>query len=76
MKKVMLIAGFLTLGLFAADFSQMTLQELNDMRDKVTVEDQAAYVAELRKRMAEMTPQEKAKYEAIKMLEAQEKPAE
>ncbi len=75
MKKLMLIAGFLTIGAFAADFSKMTLQELNDLRDKITVEDKTAYVAEIRKRMAEMTPEEKAKYEVIKMIEAEEKPA-
>ena len=75
MKKLILIAGCLTIGAFAAEFSKMTLQELNDLRDKITAEDKQAYVTEIRKRAVEMTAEEKARYEVINMIEGEKKPA-
>ncbi len=68
MKKLLLIAGLLTATLFAADFSKATIEELNDMRDKVVNEDKADYIEEVRKRMKEMTPDEIAKYEITQAI--------
>ncbi|NKQ41007.1 MAG: DUF1104 domain-containing protein [Sulfurovum sp.] len=75
MKKFILIAGLLTATMFAADFSKISLEDLNKMRDQVTAEDKADYIAEIKKRMQEMAPEEKAKYEITKELMEAEKEA-
>ena len=46
----------------AADYSQMSMEELNSLRGKVPVENRDAFRAEMQSRMKAMTPQERAKY--------------
>ncbi|MCH9741182.1 MAG: DUF1104 domain-containing protein [Epsilonproteobacteria bacterium] len=62
MKKTVLTIGFLTIGLMAADFSQLTTEELIDMRGTVAVEDRADFRAEMQSRVATMTAEEQAAF--------------
>ncbi len=62
MKKTILTMSLLTLGLMAADFSQLTTEELTAMRGTVAVEDRADFRAEMQSRVALMTAEEQAAF--------------
>lgn len=57
-----LAGSILATGLWAADFSSMTMEELTALRGKVPVEERDAFRAEMQKRMQSMTPEERQKY--------------
>ncbi len=59
MRKTVFTMSLLTIGLLAVDFSQMTTQELIDMRGTVAVEDRDAFRAEMQSRVANMTTEER-----------------
>ena len=58
MKKTVLTMGLLAMSLMATDFSELTLQELIDMRGTVAVEDRTDFIAEMRSRVLAMTPED------------------
>lgn len=58
MKKITLIA-LLSLNVFAADYTAMTMEEMQAMRGTVPVEDRAAFQAEMQTRMQSITPEER-----------------
>jgi len=64
MKKIILIAGLLTVGLLATDFSQMSIAELNAMRGSVSTEEKNAYKAEVQNRLRAMDEAERDSYRA------------
>ena len=64
MKKLILAAGLMTVGLFATDFSQMSIAELNAMRGSVSTEDKSAYKAEVQNRLKAMDEAERNTYRA------------
>lgn len=61
MKRLMMIA-LLASGAWAADFSQMSTEEMMSMRGSVPVDDRPAFQQEMQKRMQSMTAQERQKY--------------
>ncbi|MEA3354656.1 MAG: hypothetical protein U9Q33_12670 [Campylobacterota bacterium] len=66
MKKI-LIAGYLLLGsLFAADYSNMTLEEMLTKRGDITVEDKDAFKTEMQNKMQELTPEQRAELRGSK----------
>jgi Ca2+-binding EF-hand superfamily protein len=65
MKKLITIA-LLATGAFAADFSQMSTEEMMNMRGNVPLEDRSAFQQEMQKRMQSMTPQERQKYRPMR----------
>ncbi|MBT8343698.1 MAG: DUF1104 domain-containing protein [Sulfurovum sp.] len=65
MKKLITIA-LLVSGAFAADFSQMSIDEMINMRGSVPVADRPAFQQEMQKRMQSMTPEERQKYKSIR----------
>ena len=64
MKKLILAAGLITVGLLATDFSQMSIAELNAMRGIVSTEDKSAYKAEVQNRLKAMDEAERQTYRA------------
>jgi len=58
MKKLLITMSLLAMSLMAADYSQMTMDELNSLRGSVAVEDREVFRAEMQSRMAQMTPEE------------------
>ena len=62
MKKLILAAGLMTVGLWATDFSQMSIAELNAMRGSVSTEDRSAYKAEVQNRLKAMDEAERNSY--------------
>ena len=58
MKKLTL-AVLLSLNIFAADYTAMTMEEMQAMRGSVATEDKAAFQAEMHSRMQAMTPEER-----------------
>lgn len=64
MKKLILAAGLLTVGLLATDFSQMSVAELNAMRGSVSAQDKSAYKAEVQNRLKAMDEAERSTYRA------------
>lgn len=64
MKKLILVAGLMTVGLLATDFSQMSIAELNAMRGSVSTEDKNAYKAEVQNRLKAMDEAERDTYRA------------
>ncbi len=71
MKKTVLTMGLLTIGLLAVDFSQMTTEELINLRGTVAVEDRDAFRAEMQSRVAKMTPEERATFSASRQATGQ-----
>lgn len=65
MKKLIAIA-VLTSAAFATDFSQMSIEEMVNMRGSVPVADRPAFQEEMQKRMQSMTPQERQKYKGMR----------
>lgn len=61
MKRLMIMA-LLASGAWAADFSQMTTEQMMNMRGNVAVDDRPAFQQEMQKRMQSMSPQERQKY--------------
>ncbi len=59
MKKLILTAGLLTIGLMATDFTQLSTEELAALRGTVAVEDRASYREELQGRLASLTQKER-----------------
>ena len=62
MKKIILLVGLLSVGLFATDFSQMTMEELNAMRGTVSAGDKDAFKAEMQTRLKSMSQEERQNY--------------
>ncbi|MDX1702298.1 MAG: EF-hand domain-containing protein [Melioribacteraceae bacterium] len=65
MKKLITII-LLVSGTFATDFSQMSTEEMMNMRGSVPVADRSAFQEEMQKRMQSMTPQERQKYKGMR----------
>ena len=65
MKKLITII-LLVSGTFATDFSQMSTEEMMNMRGSVPVADRPAFQEEMQKRMQSMTPQERQKYKGMR----------
>lgn len=61
MKKVIILA-LLASGAWAADFSQMSTEEMMNMRGNVPVDNRPAFREEMQKRMQSMSPEERQKY--------------
>ncbi len=64
MKKLILATGLMTIGLWATDFSQMSIAELNAMRGSVSTQDKSAYKAEVQNRLKTMDEAERNTYRA------------
>ncbi len=64
MKRSILLTSFLALSLWAVDYSQMTTEELIQMRGSVAVEDRDAFRAEMQSRLQSMTQEERAAFMA------------
>lgn len=64
MKKLILAAGLMTVGLLATDFSQMSIAELNAMRGSVSTQDKSAYKTEVQSRLKAMDEAERQTYRA------------
>jgi len=62
MKKLILTAGLMTVGLFATDFSQKSIAELNAMKGSVSTQDKNAYKAEVQKRVKAMDEADRNNY--------------
>ena len=62
MKKIILLVGLLSVGLFATDFSQMTMEQLNAMRGTVSAGDKDAFKAEMQTRLKSMSQEERQNY--------------
>lgn len=65
MKRLITIA-LLASGAFAADFSQMSTEEMMNMRGSVPVADRPAFQQEMQKRMQSLTPEERQKYKGMR----------
>ncbi len=61
MKNVIII-GLLASAVWAADYSQMSIEDMMKMRGSVPIEDRPAFREEMQKRMQSMTPEERQKY--------------
>lgn len=64
MKRTILAIGLLSTILLATDFSQMTTQELIDLRGTVAVDERDAYRTEMQSRIPNMTAEELAAFQA------------
>ena len=56
MKKVIILTALLASATWAVDFSQMSTEELMNMRGTISVNEQSTFRAEMQKRMQTMTP--------------------
>ena len=56
MKKVIILTALLASAALAADYNQMSTEELMSMRGTISVNEQPAFRAEMQKRMQTMTP--------------------
>ncbi len=65
MKRLITIA-LLASGAFAADFSQMSTEEMMNMRGSVPMADSPTFQQEMQKRMQSMSPQERQKYKGMR----------
>ncbi|MDD5372615.1 MAG: DUF1104 domain-containing protein [Sulfurimonas sp.] len=65
MKKVILFA-LLSLSVMGADYSNMSMKEMQAMRGKVPVEERAAFQKEMQSRVEKLTPQERREFAAAK----------
>ncbi len=68
MKRSILLTSFLALSLWAVDFSQMTTEQLIQMRGSVAVEDRDAYRAQMQSRLQNMTQEERAAFMASRQV--------
>lgn len=62
MKKSIIVAGVLGMSLWAVDFSQMTTEQLIDMRGNVLVEDRDTFKTEMQSRLQNMTQEERSAF--------------
>lgn len=62
MKKILIAVIVATISLMAVDYSQMTLEELTEMRGTIAVENREAFRAEMQSRLEAMTPEEQAAF--------------
>ncbi len=62
MKKIMIISALACMALWATDFSQMSTEELMNMRGTVPLDERPAFQQEMQKRMQTLTPEERQKY--------------
>ena len=62
MKKIMIISALACMALWATDFSQMSTEELMNMRGTVSLDERPAFQQEMQKRMQTLTPEERQKY--------------
>ncbi len=62
MKKMIVSMSLVAMSLAAADYSQMSMEELNALRGTIAVEERDAFKAEMQSRMQAMTPEERAQY--------------
>lgn len=58
MKKIIYIS-LLSLNVFAADYTAMSMEELQAMRGSVAAEDKAAFQTEMQSRMQALSPEER-----------------
>jgi len=65
MKKLIIIT-LIASGAWAADFSQLSTEEMMNMRGSVPVADRPVFQEEMQKRMQSMTPQERQKYKGMR----------
>jgi Ca2+-binding EF-hand superfamily protein len=61
-----MIIALLATGAFAADFSQMSTEEMMSMKGSVPVADRPAFQQEMQNRMQGMTPEERQKYQGMR----------
>jgi hypothetical protein len=62
MKKIMIISALACMALWATDFSQMSTEELMNMRGTVSLDERPTFQQEMQKRMQTLTPEERQKY--------------
>ncbi len=62
MKKLSLAMFLATMSLMAADYSQLSMDELTELRSTVSAEDREDFRAEMRSRVEAMTPENKAAF--------------
>ena len=62
MKKLIISVSLMATGLFATDFSQKSIAELNAMRGSVSTQDKSAYQAEVQKRVKAMDEADRNSY--------------
>ncbi len=58
----MIISALACMALWATDFSQMSTEELMNMRGTVSLDERPAFQQEMQKRMQTLTPEERQKY--------------
>ncbi len=68
MKKSVLLAGILAMSLWAVDYSQMTTEQLLELRGSVPIEDRDAFRTEMQSRLQTMTPEELAAFRASRQM--------
>ncbi len=61
MKRIIILA-LLASATWAVDFTQISTEELTNMRGNISVNDQAAFRAEMQKRMQMMTPEQRQQF--------------
>lgn len=62
MKKVIILIALLASASWAVDFSQISTEELMNMRGTISVNEQPAFRAEMQKRMQTMTPVQRQQF--------------
>ena len=62
MKKVIILTALLASATWAVDFSQMSTEELMNMRGTISVNERPAFRAEMQKRMQTMTPVQRQQF--------------
>ncbi len=62
MKKLSLAMFLATMSLMAADYSQLSMDELTELRSTVSVEDREDFRAEMQSRVEMMTPEDKTAF--------------
>ncbi len=64
MKKTILAISLCGMSLMAVDFSQLSTEELINMRGSIAVEDRDAFRTEMQSRLQTMTPEERSNFSA------------
>jgi hypothetical protein len=59
MMKTMTLIALLSLNIFAADYTAMSLEELQTLRGNVPQEERAAFQAQMQSRMQSLSPEER-----------------
>ncbi len=68
MKKSIIVAGILGMSLWAVDFSQITTEQLIELRGSVSVEDREAFKTEMQSRLQTMTQEERSAFIASRQV--------